>query len=98
MTKVPKFLRRKFKRPWKSKAAGPDDISSEMLTALGEFSIIEITKLLNINHDIGVIPSDLKKSVYIAISKINRYSWMWSALHNKCYEPPCKSHATSVDE
>ena len=72
-----------------------------MLTALGGFSIIEFTKLLNINHDIGVIPTDLKKSLYIAIPKKkqkNRYSWMWSALHNKCYEPPRKSHATSVDE
>ena len=40
-----------------------------MLTALGGFSIIEFTKLLNINHDIGVIPTDLKKSLYIAIPK-----------------------------
>ena len=68
-----------------------------MLTALGEFGIKEITKLLNIIHATGEIPIDLKKSVYIAIHK-NRYSWMWPAPHNKSYEPPHKSHAKSVDE
>ena len=38
-----------------------------MLTTLGEFSIIEIIKLLNIFHDTGKILTDLKKSVYMAI-------------------------------
>ena len=51
----------------KGKAAGPDDIPSEMLTALGEFGIKEITKLLDIILDTSEIPTDLKKSVYIAI-------------------------------
>ena len=40
-----------------------------MLTALGEFAIKETTKLLNIIHVTGEIPTDLKKSVYIAIPK-----------------------------
>ena len=40
-----------------------------MLSALGEFGIKEITKLLNIIHDTGEIPTDQKKSVYIAIPK-----------------------------
>ena len=44
----------------KGNAAGPDDIPSEMLTALGEFGIKEITKLLNIIHDTGEISKDLK--------------------------------------
>ena len=32
-----------------------------MLTALGEFGFKEITKLLNIIHVTGEIPTDLKK-------------------------------------
>ena len=53
-----------------SKAAQPHDIPSKMLTALGEFGIKEITKLLNIIHpDTGEITTDLKKSMYIAIPK-----------------------------
>ena len=46
----------------KGKAAGPNEIPSEMLTALGKFCIREITKLLNILYDTGEIPTDLKKS------------------------------------
>ena len=53
----------------KGKAAGPDEIPSEMLTALGQFGMKEITKLLNFIHVTGEIPTDLKKSVYIAIPK-----------------------------
>ena len=53
----------------KGKATGLNEILSEMLTALGEFGIKEITKLLNIIHVTGEIPTDLKKSVYIAIPK-----------------------------
>ena len=45
----------------KGKAAGPNEIPSEMLTALGKLCIREITKLLNILHDTGEIPKDLKK-------------------------------------
>ena len=53
----------------KGKAPGPDKIPSEVLTALGEFGIKEITKLLKIIHDTCEIPTDLKKLVYIAIPK-----------------------------
>ena len=51
----------------KTKAGGPAGIPSQMLTALGEFGIKEITNLLNIIHDTGEIPTDFKKSVNIAI-------------------------------
>ena len=51
----------------KGKAAGPYDMPSEMLTALGEFGIKGITKLLNSIHDTGEIPTDVRESVYIAI-------------------------------
>ena len=53
----------------KGKAAGPDDIPSEMITALNEIGIKEVTKLLNLIYTTGEIPADMKKSVYIAIPK-----------------------------
>ncbi|GFN96626.1 hypothetical protein PoB_002313200 [Plakobranchus ocellatus] len=67
--KAPIFLRRKFKRPSKKmkkgKVAGPDDIPF----ALGEFGIKEVIKLLNTIHATGKIPTDFKKSMYIALPK-----------------------------
>ena len=60
----------------KGKAAGPDQIPPEMLTTLGEFGIKEITKVLNIIHDTGEIPTDLNKSVCLQSLKNNRYSGM----------------------
>ncbi|GFN73579.1 endonuclease-reverse transcriptase [Plakobranchus ocellatus] len=55
-----------LKKMKKGAAAGPDDIPPEMLTALDEFGIKEVTKLLNVIYAKGKIPTDLKKSVYIA--------------------------------
>ena len=60
-------VQKALKKMKRGKALGPDDIPSEMLTTLGEFGTKEITKLLNIIHDKGEIPTDLKKSVYVAM-------------------------------
>ena len=60
-------VQKALKKMKKGKALGPDDIPSEMLTTLGEFGTKEITKLLNIIHDEGEIPTDLKKPVYVAM-------------------------------
>ena len=38
-----------------------------MVTAVEEFGIKKVTKLLNTIHAAGEIPTDLKKSVYIAL-------------------------------
>ena len=62
-------VKKALKKMKKGKAAGPAEIPSEILTALGEYVNKEITKLLNIIHVTGDIPTDLKKSVYIAIPK-----------------------------
>ena len=62
-------VQKALKKMKKGKAAGPDDIPSEMITALEEFGIKEVTKLLNTIHATGEIPTDLKKSVYIALPK-----------------------------
>lgn len=51
------------------KAPGPDDIPSELITALDEVGIKAVTKLLNNIYDTGEILTDMKKSIYIAIPK-----------------------------
>ena len=60
-------FKRLLKRFLKRQGRRTCDIPPKMLTALGKFGIKDITKLLNIIHDTGEIPTDLKKSVYIAI-------------------------------
>ncbi|GFO15737.1 endonuclease-reverse transcriptase [Plakobranchus ocellatus] len=80
----------------RGKAEGPDDIPSEMLSAPCEFVVTEITELLNTIHSTGEIPTDLKKSVYIAPPKKTRHSGMRLAPQNKSYEPP--RPVTSADE
>ena len=62
-------VKKALKKDEKGKAAGPNKIPSKMLTVLGELGIKEVTKLLNIIHVTGEIPTDLKKSVYMAIPK-----------------------------
>ncbi|GFN77836.1 RNA-directed DNA polymerase from mobile element jockey-like [Plakobranchus ocellatus] len=52
-----------------SKAPGPDDIPSELTTALDKVGIKAVKKLLNNIYDAGEIPTDMKKSIYIAIPK-----------------------------
>ncbi|GFN78106.1 RNA-directed DNA polymerase from mobile element jockey-like [Plakobranchus ocellatus] len=48
-------VQKALKKMKKDKAAGPDDIPSKMLTALGEFGIKEVTKLLNTIHATGIV-------------------------------------------
>ena len=58
-----------LKKMKSGKASGPDEIPSELITALGEIGVEEVTKLLNSIYDTGKIPDDFKKSVYIALPK-----------------------------
>jgi len=51
------------------KAPGPDEVPSELLNALDDIGIKEITNLLNTIYDTGKIPVDLKRSIYIALPK-----------------------------
>ena len=98
MMKVPEFLEevqkalKKMKKKKKGKAAGPDEIPSEMLTTLGKLGIKEITKLLNIIHDTDEILTDLKKSMDIAIPKkctvkCDQHRTIYElSLQKSCYE------------
>ena len=44
----------------KGKVAGPDNVPIDLITALQDIGIMEVTKLLNIIYDKGEIPHDLK--------------------------------------
>ncbi|GFS27019.1 endonuclease-reverse transcriptase [Elysia marginata] len=51
------------------KAPGLDNISTEMLKALGGFGIIKLTEIFNHIYDSGHLPEDLLQSVFITLPK-----------------------------
>ena len=63
-------VRKAVKSMKKGKSAGPDKITVEMIESLDEFGIDMLTDFLNaIYNDTGDIPSDLSKSIFIALPK-----------------------------
>ena len=62
-------VRKAVKSMKKGKAAGPDKITVEMIESLDEFGIDMLTDFLNAIYDTGEIPSDLSKSIFIALPK-----------------------------
>ena len=53
------------------KSPRPDGITTEMLVAAGEVGILELTELSNMMHNQGSFPSDLNKSIFITLPKVN---------------------------
>ncbi len=53
----------------KNKAAGPDEIVTEMITALEDFGTEKLTDVINEVYNSGDIPEDLSKSIFIALPK-----------------------------
>ena len=53
------------------KSPGPDGITTEMLVAAGEVGILELTELSNMIHNQGSFPSELNKSIFITLPKVN---------------------------
>ena len=51
------------------KTAGPDGLTAEMFTALGEFGVKQITHLANRIYEEGHFPMEMVKSVFIVIPK-----------------------------
>ena len=51
------------------KALGPDDVAIEEVEALGEFGIETVTDILNEIYDTGEIPTEMSKSIFIALPK-----------------------------
>ena len=60
----------------KGKSSGIDDISTEMLQALGEFGIDTLTSICNEMYTTLYIPEDLKTSVFILVPKKQKSSRM----------------------
>ena len=60
-------VRKAVKLMKKGKTAGPDKITVEMIESLDEFGIDMLTDFLNAIYDSGEIPSDLSKSIFIAL-------------------------------
>ena len=53
----------------KGKATGSDGISTEMLRALDDENIDVLANLCNIIYNSGVIPTDMKQSIFITLPK-----------------------------
>ena len=53
------------------KSPGPDGITTEMLLVAGEVGILELTELSNMIHNQGIFPSELNKSIFITLPKVN---------------------------
>ena len=53
------------------KSPGPDGIPTEMLVAAGELGILELTELSNMIHHQGSFLSELNKSIFITLPKLN---------------------------
>ena len=53
----------------RNKAAGPDEVVTEMMLALEDYGIDKLTDIVNGIYDTGVIPEDLSRSIFIALPK-----------------------------
>ena len=53
------------------KSPGPDDITTEMLVAAVDIGITDLTKLANMMYVQGSFPSELNRSIFIALPKVN---------------------------
>ncbi|GFS22699.1 craniofacial development protein 2-like [Elysia marginata] len=56
------------------KAPGLDNISTEILKALGDFGIVKLPEIFNHIYDSGHLPEDLLQSVFITLPK-NQEQW-----------------------
>ena len=52
------------------KAAGPDDITVEMLFALGEEGIDLVWQIVDRIYETGTLPNAMLKSIFVALPKI----------------------------
>ena len=53
------------------RSPGLDGITTEMLVAAGDIGITELTKLANMMYVKGSFPSELSKSIFITLPKVN---------------------------
>ena len=60
-----------IKKMKRGRATGIDEIAIEMIIALEEFGIEQLTKFANKVYDAGKFPDELSKSIFIALPKVN---------------------------
>ena len=72
----------------KGKSSGIDDITTEMLQALGEFGIDTLTSICNEMYTTVFIPEDLKTSVFILLPKKKKKSSRMLRLQNHKFNLP----------
>ena len=53
----------------KGKAAGPDEVTIELIQALDDLGAEWMTKIANKNYDEGHFPTDMSRSVFITLPK-----------------------------
>ena len=58
-----------LKKIKRHKAAGPDEIVTEMITSLKEYGVSKVTDIINEIYDNGEIPGGLCRSVFIALPR-----------------------------
>ena len=51
------------------KASGNDDIATEMIKALDDEGVKEITELCNLVYDTGYLPNDMSSSIFVRLPK-----------------------------
>ena len=52
-----------------NKAVGTDEIGVELIKSIGDFGIEKLTKMLKGICELGNIPTDLSRSIFIALPK-----------------------------
>ena len=68
------------------KSSEPDGITTEMLVAAGEVGILELIELSNMIHNQGSFPSELNKSIFITLPKVNGTIKCQKSPHNQLVE------------
>jgi len=64
-------IKHAIKKMKRGRATGIDEIAVEMIIALEEFGIEQLTKFANKVYDAGKFPDELSKSIFIALPKVN---------------------------
>ena len=80
------------------KSPGPDDIVTEMLVAAGDMGIAELTKLSNMMYIHGGFPSELNKSIFITLPKVNGATKCEKHHTDKSYESYHKAGTSNCNQ
>ena len=77
------------------KATGPDNISIEMIAALENFGIVQLTTILNQIYETRNIPEDLLKSIFVTLPKKAWHNRLQTSQDNQPDEPRYENSLTN---